>query len=240
MNLLIALITHNRLDYTKKTLRYLYDTIEVPYYLIIVDNASTDSTQDHLESLRKRKRADRVILNRENEYPGAATNTGWRLGLIDYPEATHLMRLDNDMELRTGWDTTAESYFKAIPELGQLGLDHEAIEHPQAALRVMEINGKRLNPWPGCVGGPNIIRRKIWDMGLRYPELRWDDGRHEKLQEDARFSKLIQDNGYLTGHMTEYLARTFANPTNWHEYPDYYKKTLTERNYEDRLTEAGL
>jgi hypothetical protein len=40
------------------------------------------------------------------------------------------MRLDNDMELKKGWDHTVLEYFRAIPELGQLGYDHEAIEHP--------------------------------------------------------------------------------------------------------------
>lgn len=240
MKLLIVLITYNRLAYTKKTLRELWATIEVPYYLVIVDNNSDDGTREYLERLDKRGRADKVILNPDNYYPGKATNIGWEAGLKEFPEATHLMRLDNDMHLTKGWDELAESYFKAIPELGQLGLDHEAIEHPKAALRVLEINGKRLNPWPGCVGGPNIIRRKIWDMGLRYRELMWNDGRHSPLQEDSQFSKAIQGKGYITGHMTEDVARTFANKDNWSDFPDYYKKTMSDRGYDDLLKEAGL
>ena len=237
MKLLICLITYNRLSYTKRTLRALWNTIEVPYYLVIVDNNSNDGTQDYLGNLVERNRADHVILNTENYYPGKATNIGWAKGIDEYPEATHLMRLDNDMQLDKGWDYMAESYFKAIPELGQLGLDHEAIEHPKAVLRELRINGKTLNPWPGCVGGPNIIRRKIWDMGLRYPELRWDDGRKTPMQEDSAFGKAIQAKGYLSGHMTENLARTFANKTNWSDYPSYYKKTMEERGYLNNLKE---
>lgn len=240
MRLLIALITYGRLAYTKKTLRALWDTIELPYYLIIVDNNSDDGTQEYLGNLVERNRADHVIFNEDNYYPGKATNIGWTEGVSEYPEATHLMRLDNDMHLEKGWDYAAESYFKAIPELGQLGLDHEAIEHPQAALRELRINGKILNPWPGCVGGPNIIRRKIWDLGIRYPELMWNDGRNSPLQEDSQFSKLIQNKGYITGHMTENLSRTFANMDNWSDFPSYYKKTLTDRGYDDKLKESGL
>jgi glycosyltransferase involved in cell wall biosynthesis len=240
MNLLIVLITYNRLDYTKRTLRELWDTIELPYYLVVVDNNSDDGTKEYLDKLVPRNRADKVILNPDNYYPGKATNIGWEEGLKEYPDATHLMRLDNDMHLEKGWDVTAESYFKAIPELGQLGLDHEAIEDPRAALRVLEINGKRLNPWPGCVGGPNIICRKLWDMGLRYSEMMWNDGRKSPLQEDSMFSKAIQNQGFLTGHMTENLSRTFANESNWKDYPEYYKKTMEDRGYDDRLKEAGL
>lgn len=241
MNLLIVLITFNRLKYSKRTLRELLATIEVPHYLVIVDNASTDGTVDWLKGHEKRTQVDKVILNPDNYYPGKATNIGWAQGLKDYPEATHLMRLDNDMHLERGWDLAAEDYFKKIPELGQLGLDHEAIEHPKAALRVLDINGKHLNPWPGCVGGPNIIRRSIWDMGVRYPELMWNDGRNSPLQEDSQLSRAIQNKGYLTGHMTEDLARTFANVNNWAtDYPDYYRKTMTERGYDEKLKEAGL
>jgi len=235
MKLLVVLITYNRLAYTQRTLRNLWKTTEVPYYLIVVDNNSTDGTQEYLKRVEKRYRIDKVILNPDNYYPGKATNIGWEEGLKLYPEATHLMRLDNDMHLEKGWDLAAEEYFKAIPELGQLGLDHEAIEHPKASLREITINGKTLNPWPGCVGGPNIIRRKIWDMGLKYKELMWDDGRNSPMQEDSQFSRAIQATGYLTGHMTENLARTFANETNWHEFPEYYKKTMTDRGYDQNV-----
>lgn len=235
MNLLICLITFNRLQYTKRTLRELWATIELPYYLVIVDNHSDDGTQDYLANLVDRNRADQIIFNDDNYYPGKATNIGWKQGLENYPQATHLMRLDNDMHLEKGWDTTAQDYFQKIPELGQLGLDHEAIEHPKAALRELHINGKSLNPWPGCVGGPNIIRRSLYDKGIRYPEMMWNDGRDSPLQEDSQFSKAIKDRGYLVGHMTENLARTFANESNWKLFPEYYKKTMSERGYTDNL-----
>lgn len=237
--MIICLITYNRLDYTKKTLRYLWRTMTEPYYLIVVDNNSTDGTQKYLSSLVERGKVDQVIFNEENYYPGKACNIGWSEALENF-NTRYLMRLDNDMELREGWYDAAMSYFKAIPELGQLGLDHEAIEHPKAPLRELEINGKVINPWPGCVGGPCIIRKSIWNEGIRWPEERWDDGRNSQLQEDSRFSKKIQDLGYLVGHMTENLSRTFANETNWADYPEYYKKTMFDRGYSDRLKKAGL
>lgn len=235
MKLLICMITYNRLDYSKRTLRDLFRTIEVPYYLVVSDNASTDGTKTWLRGHEKRNKVDKVILNPENYYPGKATNIGWEEGLKEYPEATHLMRLDNDMHLEKGWDLAAQDYFDKIPELGQLGLDHEAIEHPKAVLRELYINGKTLNPWPGCVGGPNIIRRKIWDLGIRYQELMWNDGRQSPLQEDSQFSKTITGAGYLSGHMSENLSRTFANKENWHEHKDYYLKTMRERGYDEHV-----
>ena len=191
MKLLVSLCTYNRLEYTKRTLRDLWDTIEVPYYLVVVDNNSTDGTQEYLSGLVERNKADKVILNPENYYPGKATNIAWEEALKDYPEATHLMRLDNDMSLGKGWDTAAQDYFDRIPNLGQLGIDDDAIQDPRAKLREMQINGVTINPWPGCVGGPCIIRRDVWDKGIKYDETPWE-GSRSKLQEDSRLSNSIR------------------------------------------------
>lgn len=234
------MVTYNRLAYSQRTLKEFRDTIKLPHYFMVVDNCSDDGTKLWLADMKKDKQIDDYIINNENLYPGKATNIGWEQGLIYYPEATHLMRIDNDTSFKDGWAEVAEDYFKKIPELGQLGLDHEAIEHPKAALRVLEINGKKLNPWPGCVGGINIIRKSLWDMGIKYEPMRWDDGRKSPMQEDSNLSRKIQSKGYLTGHMTEDLVRTFANTENWKDYPEYYKKTMTERGYDEKLKEANI
>ena len=236
MKLLICLITYDRLEYTRKTLKFLRDSMSdnLDYYLIVSDNASTDGTQEYIKGLKHRKIIDDYVLNPDNYYPGKACNLGWKKGLETY-DATHLMRLDNDMQFEKDWDKKVAEYFKAIPELGQLGLDHEAIEDPRAEMRKRTINGLTINEWPGCVGGPSIITKKIWDIGKRWPELRWNDERQSAAQEDSAFSKSIMDAGYLVGHAQEELARTFANKTNWKDYPQYYLKTMTDRGYSENV-----
>ena len=233
--ILICLITYNRLDYTKRTLRGLWDTITTPYYLVISDNASTDGTREYITALEKRGRIDKAILNPENYYPGKACNIGWREGLREFPKASFLMRLDNDMDLLPGWDTAALDYFKRIPSMGQVGIDHEAIENDKAAVCAVTLNGKTYNPFPGCIGGPCIISRLAYDKGARYNEEKWTalDKNCPTIQEDFRMSATIKDLGFLLGHMTENLARTFATKDNWHLYPEYYRKTMYERGYTD-------
>lgn len=230
MKLLISMVTYNRLDYTKRTLRSLWDTIEVPYYLIIVDNASDDGTQKFLGNLVERGRANQVIFNDENYYPGKATNIGWKEGLEEYPQATHLMRLDNDMHFEKGWDIKAEEYFNVIDRLGQLGLDFDGGENKAPQF----YNGMGIIEFPGCVGGPNIIRKDIWDTGHRYDETPWE-GSRSKLQEDSKFSRAIKNDGWLVGHMDERLSWTFANKENWGDYPEYYKKTMFDRGYDENV-----
>jgi glycosyltransferase involved in cell wall biosynthesis len=230
MKLLVVLITYNRLAYTKQTLRSLWDTITVPYYLVVVDNNSDDGTREYLEGLLKRGRIDKLIPNPENYYPGKACNIGWTEGLKEYPQATHLMRLDNDMHFEQGWDKRAEGYFSTIDRLGQLGLDFDGGENKVPQF----YNGMGLIEWPGCVGGPCIIRRIIFNSGLRYSEERWE-GSNSKLQEDSRFSREVKNDGWLVGHMDERLSWTFANKENWGQYKDYYIKTMRDRGYTENV-----
>lgn len=230
MKLLIVLITFNRLAYTQRTLRTLWDTIQVPYYLVAVDNASTDGTQEYLQRLLKRGRLDKVIQNPQNYYPGKACNIGWAEGLKEYPQATHLMRLDNDMHFEKGWDTKAEEYFKRIDRLGQLGLDYEGGENKVPQF----YNGIGLVEFPGCVGGPNILRRSIFESGIHYDETPWE-GSRSKLQEDTRLSRQIKHDGWLVGHMDYRLSWTFANKENWSDFPEYYKKTFYDRGYDENV-----
>lgn len=230
MKLLIVLVTHNRLEYSKRTLRGLWDTLEVPYYLMVVDNASTDGTQEYMSSLVKRNKIDKFIANGQNLYPGKACNQAWQMGLLQYPQATHLARIDNDMHFEKGWDKRAEEYFETIDRLGQLGLDFDGGENKMPTF----YNGMGLIEWPGCVGGPNIIRRQIFDEGNRYDESPWE-GSRSPVQEDSRFSKKIKQDGWLVGHMDERLSWTFANKENWSDYPDYYLKTMHDRGYDQNV-----
>lgn len=230
MKILVSVLTFNRLAYTKQTLRSLWATLEQPYYLVVVDNNSSDGTQKYLKNLLERGRIDKLILNPDNYYPGKATNIAWTEGLKDYPQATHLARIDNDMHFEKGWDHRAEEYFKTIDRLGQLGLDFDGGENkvPQY------YNGMGLVEWPGCVGGPSIIRREVFDSGIRYDEDRWE-GSNSKLQEDSRFSRKVKNDGWLVGHMDERLSWTFADKDNWADYPEYYEKTMTDRGYTEHL-----
>lgn len=230
MRLLIALVTFNRLEYTKRTLETLLGTLELPYYLIIVDNNSSDGTQDYLKQLFDDGKCNKIMLCSDNYYPGKATNLAWAEGLKYYPEATHLMRCDNDMHFEKGWDIKAQEYFEKIDRLGQLGLDYWGGEEKPPII----INGMGLNEWPGAVGGPNIIKRSIWNGGVRYDESRWE-GSRDKVQEDSRLSRDIKGYGYLVGHMSEKLSWTFADESNWQDYPDYYLKTMYDRNYDDKV-----
>jgi hypothetical protein len=67
---------------------------------------------------------------------------------------------------------------------------------PQAEQWQKTINGKTINEWPyKVVGGPCVIRRKVWNDGNRYSEAAWTNHGDENTiaeQEDVKFSRQLQ------------------------------------------------
>jgi len=229
MKLLTVMVTHNRLEYTKQTLDNYLSTTTVPQFLIVVDNASTDGTQDWLRMQSDKGKINYILLNNKNYYPGAATNFGWAKGLEIFPEATHLMRLDNDMAFAHGWSEVAKQYFDKIPKLGQLGLDYGPMNDPEADRFDEEYNGMVINPYPGNVGGTMIMRKEIWADGIKYDTTPWSHKTETPTaQEDAKLSADIFAAKWKFGHSTIRLAWTIDK---WEDYPEYYVKTMTDRGY---------
>ncbi len=195
-------VTYNRLESTKVAIQSYLNTVTVPYTFIVVDNASTDGTQEWLHS-----EGHLCLSLKENLYPGHATNAGWML--CPYPDITHFQRADNDNEFLPGWCEHVQECFEGRPELGQLGL--------------------RTADWDSNnsinVSGDCIIRRELWDKGIRWEEKPWSEyprGTAESLP----FARAVTEMGYKWDRVTQECIRPIAA-----EDPDdpYYIKSWGER-----------
>jgi hypothetical protein len=150
--------------------------VSVPHSYVVVDNDSVDGTQKWLQHW-----GHICIGLPENRYPGFAANFGWAFG-VELENPTHLQRADNDFMFLPGWCDEVERMFQET-KLGQLGMrtDEEEL--------FAKIN----------VGGNNIIRRELWDKGLRYDERPWPQIRDEVSRgysEDSLFSPAVKAMGY--------------------------------------------
>jgi glycosyltransferase involved in cell wall biosynthesis len=179
-------ITYNRLELTKPSIQSFLDTVSVPYTLIVVDNGSTDGTEQWLVEFANASK-HQILLLGKNRYPGFACNRGWELAP---PDADFLQRSDNDWIYLPGWcDHVAEAF--GDPEVGQVGLRTDSEE--------VFPNGKTV-PWN--VGGNNVIRRSLWDRGLRYDERPWPElpAGHS---EDTYLSPAVAEMGYKWVRVTQ-------------------------------------
>lgn len=212
MKLHTVFITYNRLELTKQAIESYLETVTVPATYSLVDNASTDGTQEWVFS-DLWKLSDKVHgrhhLLTVNRYPGYATNLGWEEALEN---VTHLHRADNDFIFLPGWCDEVERMFSENEKLGQLGMrtDEEELWNPHN------------------VGGNCVIRRELWDEGLRYDERTWPEisKKVPGYTEDSFLSPRVVRMGWEWDRVERPCIQSIS-----YEDPEdeYYKQTWADR-----------
>lgn len=235
MRLLCCITTRDRPEYSEKTIRSFNRTKNSDDRLVIVDNASEDS--DMLTFLSYCATVDdfhiRVVLNKRNLFPGAATNIGWHAG--SPAQFGLLMRSDNDIEYLPGWRDEVEAAFTAHETLGQLGTlnmweDYGGVEN--VPVTEWTENNHTLNIATDRTGGNCVIRRELWDQGLRWQAGPWRPGGND---EDTQMSRQITELGYRVAR----VIPTIANNQSFHRYdayPSYYDETARLRGLVPQLS----
>lgn len=167
-----CIVSLNRLSLTMETLCTYLETVTLPNSVVIVDNASEPDVVDALKTLQPE--IDLILLP-TNRYPGYATNRGWELA----PSHTTLFhRIDNDTRFLPDWcDEVVEAF--EDPHVGQFGLVAAGDEEWTS-----------MASWP--IGGNSIIRRELYDAGLRYSEEPWSPG----YEECPGFTRRVREMGY--------------------------------------------
>lgn len=209
-----VIVVHDRLELTLRTIgSYLETTREVEKLLVIVDSGSGGETFEALCGLAHAN----MLVRRfdQNVYPGRACNHGWEHALRLAPDITHLHRSDNDVEYLPGWVDVVAEAFRNDSGIGQLGLLEERFEQ-------------------GCfnVGGNSVIRRDLWDAGVRWDETPWgENSAGAALNEDALLSAEVARRGYRIGRVQTECVRHLG--WDFDAYPDYYAETSRVRGYQE-------
>lgn len=216
MNIHSVMITHNRLEVTKQAVASYLSTITGPATLAVVDNASTDGTREWLSDLYMDGTLNELLLLPDNMYPGYACNRGWELA----PEGTVLLhRADNDWKFLPDWETHVRLLFTAMPELGQLGMRTDE----------QELHNLR------NVGGNCVIRKQLWDQGLRYDERPWWKIKTPGYTEDSYMSPKVKRMGWEWGRVRQPCIESLAD-----EDPadPYYLKSWEDRGILEQAKKA--
>lgn len=96
-DLTMVLITYNRLAYTKKCIESFKKHTRCKYFIIIIDNGSTDGTREYLQKLSSDNIM--IVLSEENLMPRRSNQLGLQLS---FPSKNYLL-CDNDGEFTKGW-----------------------------------------------------------------------------------------------------------------------------------------
>ena len=201
-----VIVSYNRLELTQQAIRSYLDTVTLPHSLIVVDNGSDYHTVHQIEQDLVDAGEGMLVLLGENRYPGFATNRGWEA----MPPATTLLhRADNDFAFLPGWC----DHVMAVLEnqaVGQVGLrtgDEELWNTHN-------------------VGGNCVVRRKLWDKGLRYDERPWGEGYDPGWTEDSLLSPAVVRLGYRWARVAVPCIRSLS----WEDPTDpYYQESWRVR-----------
>ena len=221
MKLHTVFITHNRLELTKRAIESYLETVTVPYVFLVIDNASTDGTR---EWLGQQWPAIPSFLLTENRYPGYAANLGWNSPAEDI---THLHRADNDHTFLPGWCEAVEYEFQ--PEkVGLVGLRTSEEElHARSN-----------------TGGNCVIRRDLWDQGLRWDERTWPELRDQMgagITEDSLMAPSVVKMGYTWTRVRRPCIVPISSelPDTDPDWP-YYLKSFRDRGIHQHLTQETV
>lgn len=210
-----VLVSHERPELLWRTVKSYTKTKDVGCELLIVDNGSGEGTRELLLEIEAMGMAHLQLLP-HNHYPGWATNLGWANA---DPRTAFLHRSDNDIEFLPGWAERVRTAFWGHPEWGQLSLRTDEEELHQDA-----------------VGGNNVIRRAVWDAGVRYSEEPWSS----VPWEDGDFNQRVRRAGFGWGRVSAPCIVHIGDKMR----PDvdlsdpYYDRTYAERGITRLLEQA--
>ncbi|MBI5586988.1 MAG: glycosyltransferase family 2 protein [Deltaproteobacteria bacterium] len=108
----ILLVTYNRAEYTFQCLETVKAHSDVPYEVIIVDNASADQTRALLDRVKNIT----VLKNDENAGFLKACNQG-----VKQAKGKHILFLNNDTQVGPRWLTELVSTMETYPDCGAVG-----------------------------------------------------------------------------------------------------------------------
>jgi len=208
----------NRSYLLEKTLESYIQTVTVPHELWIIDNASTDHSQEVIARFIKAHPQTQVITLPENR-GGEAFNA-----VLPELKGEFILLSENDQVYLPGWCEQVLRAFKSYPKLGQLSL-HAPVPTDEEAWVSKPVSPRFRN---GCllyqvhqnVTTSCVLRAELIRAGLRMHNI---PGK-VKFPDDLRLSNEVKQKGCWVGYSDQYYARNAGHEAAEIEsHPDYYQ-----------------
>ena len=192
----------NRSDLLQQAVESYIRTVTVKHEVVIIDNASTDGSQEIIAALCQGRPNFRSLFLPANE-GGMALNR-----VTQSLRGQYFHFSENDLEYLPGWDKKVVAKFEAFPKLGQLSL-FSPFRQPGEVwsgdfpARQMTQGNQMIYLAEANVGSSSVIRRGVWEKGVRWTNI--ESGRF-KFPNDARYSDEVKQTGYDVAWSDEYLV----------------------------------
>lgn len=187
----ICMVTFNRLEFTKQAINSIVVHTKHPHVLTVVDNNSSDGTQQYLSELRDKGVIKNLILSDQNNGVAKGSNMAW----CCEPDAPYYLKFDNDMVVqKDNWLAPMLDIIDAIPFLGALGYNVEPISYP-----LTEIDGMCLRLKSNNIGGACFLIPKRTERLLG----QWSEGYSLSGEEDVDYCERVRLIGLVHAYMED-------------------------------------
>lgn len=252
-------ITYDRVDYSRKCFKSLYETAGYPFDHYIVDNGSKDETVKYLLEINAQRPNTTLILNKDNKGISIASNQALEkiLGqntidikinakneivsdLKDVPMSPYydiIMKVDNDAYFKNkGWLKKMTELWKSHKNLALSCYIEGLRDNPGGAPRMSyaKIRGELIGVTKHLGGICHFVDAKA------YRDFRWNEDSTLHGIQDLEFSNYLTSKGYWMGYLEnwycEHYEGTEGQEKRYKEYFDRRKKekvTKYDRSYED-------
>ena len=218
-------LTYDRLEFTKKCFESLYKTAGYPFDHFVVDNGSTDGTQDWLMDEYDSKHVRTFKVNK-----GISIASNQAIEDIKFQgDYDIIVKVDNDaLFITPDWLKTMVKIWKS---------NHRLVMSPY-------VQGLRDNPggaprigWGWIAGEYLGMTKHIGGLvhfvdADAYKEWRWDEKDFLHGMQDLEFSQYLMLNGYQMGYLENYFVEHCEGTVGQEKkFPSYF-----ERRKKDKTT----
>lgn len=227
----LMMVTYNRLELTKQTLESLVETVEGhPYELIVIDNASADSTLEYLYGFQDKLGKDRMIVKENKENRGIAIGRNQALKLSS---GKWLSTLDNDVMMPKGWLGSCIEILKSSPQYGMIGVNMENTQYPIVRKGDLEWQDKpQGNLGTACTVFPRTLHKMlgyfVHGRGVKYS--------HEDADFGFRMTRCL---GFKIGYLKDPGKHLGEGDNDVGEYREFKNKEHAA-NLQNFYTDCSL
>jgi GT2 family glycosyltransferase len=155
-NLSVVVLSHNRREELRRNLQSLCELQDaVSFELIVVDNASTDGTQEDLSELQKRHRGLAVVFAHENLGVARGRNLGWARATRPY-----ILNLDDDTHIEL---EDMSALLQAAAGSDSIGIVTPGIVDAATGALQNGCYAGRVREPANFAGACHLVRREVWE-----------------------------------------------------------------------------
>lgn len=222
----IMMVTYNRLELTKQTVKNIFDTVSGDFNFIIVDNGSKDGTVEYLNELSNKHNNIYIHLFSENKGIGKGRNKALKIAVDLGTE--WFVTLDNDVLLPNGWLDECIHILENVKTYGAIGVNFEGVEYNN-----VNINGISFQSKPrGNLGTACMVFGKSLQKMLGF----FDDYNNLYGEEDADFGHRIRVLGLKLGYINNkgnHIGVGEVDSGEYREFKDNCRKKNLNKFYEN-------